>query len=492
MRRLTNTEIEAAMTALMGEEIGFTDGFPPEERQGGFENNASVLTFPPTLSERAFEAAERAGQRVASNPGAFADCAESTRNAACASTLIGAFARRAWRRPVEPDELARLMSAYELGAEQEGFELGVSLAVQATLLSLPFYYLVEDGTAIAKPGWLALDGYQRASRLAFFLWRAPPDEALLAAAADGRLDTTEGVVAQAERMLDAPRALDALEEFHRQWLELDRVAQVNKDPERYPDWDDELPSKMLSELELFVREASYVDDSVEALLTARYSFQDEVLRRFYADGSSPEATGFDRLQLPPRRAGLLARGGFLIMEGFDQTSPVLRGLFIREKMLCGELPPPPEFVDNVPSEPSDNDTTRSRVEAHASDPQCRGCHQFMDPIGFGLERYDATGQWRTTEAGLPIDDRGEVVATDLGTFQGAAELGADLAGSAFFRACFVRKWFRFALGRLETDQDLSTLRALFDVVATTGSYRALRLALVQTDQFLYRRTEDSQ
>ena len=490
MRRLTNVEIEAAVRDLVGEGIGFTDGFPPEERLGGFENNAAVLTFPPTLSERAFDAARRVGDRVAADPEAFAPCATTSQNRSCGRTLIGAFAARAWRRQITDAELDRLMTAFDAGVD-ESFETAVALGVQATMLSLPFYYLIEDETTVAKPGFVALDGYERASRLAFFLWRSPPDEALLAAAANGGLATAEGVRAQAERLLDSPKAGRAITEFHRQWLELDRVAEVNKDPEQYPEWDDMLSAKMRTELDYFIEQAAIQDDSVNALLTARYSYQDEALRRFYADGSPTAVDGFERIELPERRAGLLARGGFLIMEGFDQTSPVLRGLFVREKLLCGHLPPPPDFVDDIPSAPSPDVTTRSRTEAHANDPQCAGCHVLMDPIGFGLERFDAIGRWRDTESGQPIDDRGNVINVDIGEFTGAAALGQKLAESAFFRACFVRKWFRFALGRTESREDLATLQSLDAVVADTGSYRALQLALTQTDDFLYRRTEAS-
>ena len=492
MRRLTNVEIEAAVTDLVGEPIGFTDGFPPEERVGGFENNAAALTFPPTLTERAFDAARRAAERVANRAETFAACAANQRNRTCAETFLRSFADRAWRRSVTDTELVRLLSVYDVGTQQENFTLGITLAVQATLLSAPFYYLIEDERTEAKPGYTVLDGAERASRLAFFLWRAPPDAALRAAAAAGDLDTAAGVRAQAERLLASPLAERSITEFHRQWLALDRVAEVNKDPVYFPTWDDDLPAKMRSELDRYLAQTAITEDSIAALLTARYSFQDAALRSFYGEGTSATSDGFAQVDLPQNRAGLLSRGGFLIMEGFDQTSPVLRGLFIREKFLCGELPPPPEFVDNVPSEPTDVDTTRARADAHASDPQCKGCHQFMDPIGFGFERFDATGRWRETEAGQPIDDRGDVIASDIGTFRGAAELGAKLANSDFFRACFVRQWFRFATGRLESRNDLATLQSLADVAKSTGSYRAIQLALTQTDAFLYRPTEDTQ
>ncbi|MEO1334297.1 MAG: DUF1592 domain-containing protein [Myxococcota bacterium] len=491
MRRLTNTEIEAMVTELVGEHIGFTDGFPPEERVGGFENNAAALTFPPTLFERAFDAARRAGEIVASNPAPFAPCAADTRNRACGEAVVRRFAERAWRRPLDDEDLTPLMASYDVGEDQGGFELGLTLAVQATLLSAPFFYLVEDVREEVKPGLLALSGAERANRLAFFLWRGPPDDALRAAADAGDLDTPEGVEAQAQRMLDRPQAQRSITEFHRQWLELERMTEVNKDLQYFPNWTDEIPGKMRTELDHYLEQTAIVEDSVEALLTARYSFQDETLRRYYQDGVTLEANGFDRVDLPPRRSGLLARGGFLIMEGFDQTSPVLRGLFIREKFLCGELPPPPDFVDDIPSDPTPAETTRERAEAHANDPLCRGCHQFMDPIGFGLERFDAAGRWRDMESSHPIDDRGEVVESDIGVFQGAAELGAKLAKSEYFRACFVRKWFRFAIGRMESKADLPTLQALDAMMATTDSYRALQLALTQTDAFLYRRAEDA-
>jgi len=189
------------------------------------------------------------------------------------------------------------------------------------------------------------------------------------------------------------------------------------------------------------------------------------------------------------RGGLLTQGGLLSLLGkANQTSPVHRGKFVREQLLCMELPPPPADLMIKPPELSATLTTRQRFEQHAADGSCSGCHRLMDPIGLGFERFDGAGLYRDTENGQPVDDSGQLTDTDVdGPFRGALELGAKLASSAQVRSCVATKWFRYGYGRGETDADGCSLAAIQARFAGGGyKVRDLLASLVETDAFLYR------
>jgi hypothetical protein len=295
-------------------------------------------------------------------------------------------------------------------------------------------------------------------------------------------------------MLAQPQARAAVANFFEQWTGTRRLGITTKSADTFPAFSTELRGKMAAELPAFVDHVLWSGDhSLKSLLTEPVAFVDAALAQVY--GVSAPASGSGLVQLPAAqgRSGFLTQAGFLSVQSHpDQTSPVLRGKFVRSMLLCQPPPPPPDDVDISIPPVSEGATARARMAGHlAAGTSCNGCHALMDPIGLAFENFDAMGQYRQTEAGTPIDASGELTgATDAtlsGPFQGVHELALKLANSQQVRACVATQWFRFASGRNEEDGDtcsLGTLRAALD--GSQGDVLELLVATTQTDAFWFR------
>lgn len=472
LRRLTADEYDAAVRSLLGVDVRPGQTFPREEGQG-FSTTAAAQVPSATLSQAQLEAAEALAAE--SDLAKVLPCAAED---ACAPRFIRAFGRRAFRRALADDEAARLEAFYAHTRRTEDVDASYRLLLQVFLQAPQFLYALEARAAGPLPP------EQLATRLALFLWAAPPDEALLDAAAAGALDTATGVAAQARRMLDDPRARDGVRRFHVEWLGVATLSGLSKSA-AFPTFEALKPA-MIEEVARFGAWATLDDGDVTSLFTARTTFVDPPLGELYGFPGL-EGEGFRRVSLSHRQ-----RGGLLTLPGVlaswaraEQSSPVLRGRFVRERLLCETLAPPPGDV-LLALPPATFGTARERLTQHASDPACAGCHRLTDPIGFGLERYDAVGAFRNDENGRAIDARGEVAGSqDLdGPFDGALALGAKLAASPSARACVARQWFRAALGRRETDDDACSL-AQVDSAFAAGRLRDLLVAIAASDAFRF-------
>lgn len=449
-----------------------------------FSNSVSPVT---RLSvEQYADAAEDVARRVVDSGLAVLGCSD----AACFDTFLEAFGRRLFRRPLTVEETARYRGLFELH-QARGFGEAIRVVLQTLLQSPNFVYHLELTPAPSGAGITPLVGYELASRLSFALWNSTPDVELLDAAGSGKLDTKEGLRAQAERLLSSDRARDALSSFHLQWLGLDNVADVAKDAALFPQFTPALKTAMRDETVAF---ADFVirrgDGRLQTLLSAPFTLASPDLLSLYGATATAAADGTVQLE-PAQRAGLLTQGAFLAAHSHaNQTSPVHRGLAVRKNLLCTDLPDPPMNVDNTPPEPDPNATTRERFEQHRADPTCIGCHTLLDPIGVGFEGYDAIGRFRTSENGLPLDTAGELVSAGAasGAFNGAVELAKRLSTSAEVRECVKKQWFRFSLGRLEGGDDACTLQALAkDFEASDFNVKTLLVSLVTSDAFRYRK-----
>jgi hypothetical protein len=361
--------------------------------------------------------------------------------------------------------------------------------LQVLLQSPQFLYLLEPADPALAPGSVApLDVWQVASRLSYFLLGSLPDDALFAVAEAGSLTTAEQVAAEARRLLTLERARERIGLFFTEWLYLRNVDRMEKDATMYPNYDLSLGPLLRQQVELFA-ESVVLDQGGTAvdLLTAPYTFMTPELAPIYGV-AAPTSAGFTRVDLDPsRRAGLLTHAGLLAsLAKADQTDPVHRGKFVRERLLCEALAPPPPNANITPPAIDPNATTRERFAQHEADPGCAGCHLYMDPIGLGFEHYDALGQWRDTEAGLAIDASGEILGSDVaGTFDGALELANKLTQSRQVMDCLAKTWFRFALGRSVAEGDAAGLAALGDRFASAGFNMAeLMVQVTQSRAFL--------
>lgn len=506
LRRLTRVEYNNAVFQLFGDPSRPADAFVPEETALGFDNQAAALVVSPLLAEQYLGAAEALAARHAPAIAAgLTTCQDAAALAGeCgdeAKTWLRSFGAEVFRRPLADDEVDQWLTVFGDGATLDGgFAAldGVRLVVTGMLQSPHFLYRVEFGRGSPDASGVdELSPHEMATRLSFLFWNGPPDQILLDAAEADQLRTPTQLEQQARRLLRAPRAREAVRNFHRQWLGLQKIstvlASIGKDPALYPDYDPALLPFMQEEAEAFLELAIFDEDaSLATLFTAPFTVVNRQLAEFYGLAApAAAADGFARVELDPaRHAGFLTQAGLLALYAKpNRSSPVHRGKFVRERLLCQVPPPPPDVVPEPPAVDITK-TTRQQLEQHKVDPQCSGCHQLLDPIGLGFEHFDALGRWREQENGLAIDASGELIGTDDsdGPFDGAAELAALLAGSQQVRDCFTRQWFRFAHGRAETDADEQSLARLSGAFATS-EYRVqeLLVALTQTDAFRLRR-----
>jgi hypothetical protein len=468
LRRLTRQEYDNTVRDLLGDDTAPARDFTPDEQVAGFEANAVAPLSKNQLDEY---------MSVAEQWDLVVGC--DAVQTACVDGFIDEFGRRAFRRPLSDSQRADYRALFQSASAQWGPTQGVQAVVTAMLLSPAFLYHVEPTTG--APGELvALDDHTIASRLSYFIWQSMPDDELLDVAEAGALGDPDTIAEQARRMLEDPRAESAIASFHAQWLGTDRLQSATKDPSVFPEWTPAVVEAVTAESGRFAAEVVQNGDaSLRTLLTASWTVADPELAALY--GVPALAAGDTTLQLDPdQRAGVLTQLGFLAANAHAaDVSWVYRGKFVREKLLCNELPPPPPGVEvNEANDPN-------RVD----DPACMGCHLMMDPIGQGFDHYSAIGVFRTEDDfGDPVDASGEVVGQEeIGTFDSAIDLAHALADSATVHDCVTRQWFRYATRRAEQDADDCTVSALSTAfVESDGDVRELIVGVVQSDAFRFR------
>jgi hypothetical protein len=496
IRRMTRFEYNNTVRDLLGDDSQPASAFVPEEEAMGFDNQATALGVTQILAEQYMVAAEKIAASAAKQMDQLLPCDPvKDGETVCAKKFIETFGKRAYRRPLTADEADRLFTkVFAWGLKERDFSMGIQLVIQAMLQSPHFLYRVEFGMPDPVEGDVVpLTHHEIASRLSYMLWGTMPDDELFAAADAGKLGTKEEVAAQARRMLDDPRAHQAVANFHAQWLGLTHLDNVNKDPKTYPRYNEELRPLWRQETLAFLDDVIFQGDGkVSTLFTAPYTMMNADLAAFYDVEGGPSGDAFEKVSLDPEKhAGFLTQASILAANAKpNQSSPVHRGKFVRERLLCQTLPPPPNNVVITPPEVTPDATTRERFTEHSTNPACSYCHKKMDPIGFGFEHYDGVGLWRDTDQGQPVDDSGEIVETRGidGPFKGVVELSRKLAQSEEVRQCVATQWFRFAYGRVEGEDDQCSMGQLQEAFAASGyDVKELLVALTQTDAFRYRR-----
>ncbi|MCA9705643.1 MAG: DUF1592 domain-containing protein [Myxococcales bacterium] len=469
LRRLTQSQYRRTVRDLLGIDTTVAEGFAPDERVGAFKSNA-VAPVVDLQVEQYMDAAEAVATEATADVAALLPCDPAAIGEdACAEQWLRELAPRAYRRALVDADITRLMEVYSTARAEGTFEDGIRVALQGVLQSPWFLYHVELGDLEAEVTAgepTPLSGHELASRLSYFLWDTMPDQALFDAAAAGELDTDEGIEAQVERMLADPKAQEAVALFHTQWLAVDELETLEKSSTVYPDFDPALAQAMKEDTESFTNWVIFEGDArLETLLTGAFTLsEDPALLALYGVSLPAGHVSGERIPLPAgERAGLLTQPAVMARHAHaDQTSPVHRGKLVRENFLCQPLPAPPPDVDNVPPDPDPNSTTRERFEEHEENPACAPCHKLIDGLGFGFENYDAVGAFRSMEGDLPVDASGEVVNTEdiNGAFDGAVELAGKLAVASETADCMAKQWFRFSLGRMDTDLDSCTMESL--------------------------------
>lgn len=407
-----------------------------------------------------------------------------------ARLVVHDMATRAWRRPVEWREIGPVIDLVANAVERgDPFAAGCRLGLQAILLSPHFLFRIEPGGTRGKEGKSELLGdVALASRLSYFLWSSMPDQRLLDLAGRKRLRDLEVLAAETRRMLADERSFALADNFAAQWLELRNLADVAPDPDRFPDFDDDLRRAMRTETELFVDAVLREKRDLYDLLDADFTFVNDRLARHYGMELAP-GEGFRRVALSDaRRGGLVAQASIhTVTSNPTRTSPVKRGKWVLENLLDAPPPPPPPGVDSL----DEGDgalaaaTLRQRMEAHRADPQCASCHTRMDALGFALENYDPIGRWRDRDGELEIDASG--VLPDGQEIRGPVGLKRVLARDPAFALCVAKKMFVYAVGRMPGERDRRDLDALVAALpAETPTLEDLIVGIVRMDAFRMR------
>ena len=409
----------------------------------------------------------------------------------CDRKIVSSIARRAFRRPVTAREVDRFTSLVALAQKRrDSFEDGIALAIQGILVSPHFLFRMESDSPAAAPGNRHISQYELASRLSYFLWASMPDNELLQAAGQGTLRTPAVLEAQVGRMLKDPKAVSLVKDFSGQWLELRNLDSVKPD-RRFVLWDDHLRYSMRRETELFLENLIREDLPVTTMLDANYSFLNDRLAEFYG---VPNIKGqeFRRVDLTgTKRGGILTQASILTVSSYaTRTSPVLRGKWILENILNTPPPPPPANV------PALDDTAigsaaslRQQLEAHRADAGCAACHVRLDPLGLGLENFDAIGAWRDTDGKFPIDASGTL--PDGRTFDGPEQMRGIIASQkAAFTEAITDKMLTYALGRGLERYDRRTVKEIARrVAANRYRFSSLVLEIAKSLPFQMRRSE---
>lgn len=487
VRRLTHSQYNHTVRDLLGDETAPADSFPEEDFVNGFRNQASAQDIPPLLAE----AYNAAAERLARNAFLGGDDANhllpskphSPGDAECAAAFVRNFGLKAFRRPLTAAEQQRYAALLvKEGVRAGDFLRGAQLVIEAMLQSPKFLFRLERGG-----DWR---GYEIASRLSYFLWDSMPDDELIRDAASGTLATEHGLDKQVGRMIADTRARQALDEFVSEWLRFDLAANAVKDRTIYPQFTPELAAAMTEETRLLVADLVWNDRNFMDLFRADYSFINSDLAALY--GVPAPAKEFGRVALPAesKRAGFLGHGTFLASTSKPgETSPTIRGYFIRQQLLCHEIPdPPPGTNSNLPPVTAERPrTNRERLKEHTVNPACMGCHSLMDPVGLAFEKFDAIGRHREKQAitflpehhgdnrsakpvtvEVDVDTTGNLSGMKDGTFHSPAELGAILATKAECQECIVKQLFRYGWGRHETAADASLIRRATGVFRDSG------------------------
>ncbi|HEX4403834.1 MAG TPA: DUF1592 domain-containing protein [Polyangia bacterium] len=501
IHRLNRTEYNNTVHDLLGTTTRPADQFPPDDLGLGFDNVADVLTLSPVHLQLYQTAAEALVTEALATTGAerakLLTCDVEAMGDPCVRSILRTFGRSAWRRPVTDAEIGTLMTVVGVARTNgDKWEQGLNLALQAMLVSPNFIYRVELDPNPTSLTPHPLTNYELATRLSYFLWSSMPDAALAAAADAGTLTDKTQLAAQVTRMLADPKASALVDNFAGQWLYTRLVDDASPDPTMFPKFDQPLRDAMKQETTLMFQDIIFKGVPADQLLLASYTYANDRLAQHYG---LPPITGsaMQKVTLDPstHRGGFLTQASFLTVNSHPTSnSPVLRGKWILEQLMCQTIAPPPNAAMAQLAPPAAGapaQTLRDRLTVHHMNP-CAVCHVVMDPLGFGLENFDPIGQYRTMDGTLPVDSSGTL--PDGRSFNGALELEGIVAKDPGFASCIAQKLYTYALGRAPqttpNHMDPATLQTDSDAFRAAG-YPMAKLVtdIVTGDTFTQRRGE---
>ncbi len=489
LRRLNRVEYQNTIRDLVGVDYSPARDFPADDVGYGFDNIGDVLSLPPLLMEKYLTAAEEIIERAWRRPELrkrLMPRAPSPTNRDAMRQNLSEFASRAWRRPATEEEVKRLLGLVRMARDQgDAPEVGQKLAFQAVLISPHFLFRVEQDPTNKD---LLLSEWELATRLSYFLWSSMPDDELFGLAKEGKLRQAGELERQVQRMLRSPKSRALAEHFGGQWLNTRSLSSLSFDPKRFPGITPRMLDDMTQETVLFVHHVVQENRPILDFLNADYTFVNRRLARHYGlDGVTGD--NFQKVSLAGSpRGGVLTQASVLaVTSNPTRTSPVKRGKWILENLLGTPPPPPPPDVDELEETEELHGTLRQQMEQHRKNPSCASCHARMDPLGFGLENFNAVGIWRDQEGKHKIDASG--VLPDGSKFNGPEELRQVLlAKKDLFVKCFVDKLLTYALGRGTERSDRCYIEEMAKKVAKAEyKFQSVVIEIVRSDPFQKRR-----
>lgn len=483
--RLTREELDHVLEDVLLDVTDPASAALAEDEHSPFDNDFARQTVSQALVDSLQFLAEDVAARAVDSPEAYARIVPCTPSgagdAACFDQVVERLGRVFFRGPVSDGDLASYRVLLDFAIERDDFAVAVELLIASFLQDPEFLYRLERGSPGEAQGVLALNGYEIATRLSFLFWGTGPDEELLASAPE--LTSPDARRAAAERLLEDDRARRQMHRFHAMWLGYRSL------PEGVG-----LSAAFRRETEALVERAVFSDAArYLSLFDSAETYLDEALAQHYALPAPAGGEGWVTYPTESGRAGVLSHGSVLsAFSKFSDTSPTQRGIFVRTRLLCQSVPPPPAVVDvDQPPEGEESGCKIDRYIAHAEQSGCVECHRLFDPIGFGLERYDMAGRKREHDDGNPdcvIAGTGELPG--LGEFSGPAELSALLIEAGALESCFARHLASHLLGSSELDAgQLALSLELGATLADTGDVRALLVDLASSERFALRAQE---
>ncbi len=495
VRRLNKNEYNNTIRDLFGIAIRPADTFGIDPSGLNFDNNSDVLSIDGILAGKYLDASQTIANEVFKTPSKFMICSPSATLSAkaCARKILGAIAKRAYRRPISELELVQLETVVDVASSQgDGFEKAIYLGIQKILMSPNFLFRIEKHSAPDNPNVVVqINDYELATRLSYFIWSSMPDDTLFALAATGSLKNSSVLKEQVNRMLKDSKAQSLVDIFASQWLDLSSLSTHDADMALFPALTAKLKDDMLIETKSMIASVFRGTASVSDFVKADYTFINENLANHYGisakavDGKTYTADQFRKVSLVgTERRGLITQGSLLtITSHANETSPVIRGKWVMENLMCSAPPEPPSNISLGNPPEGFVGTRRQRIEYHSKNPTCYSCHSVMDPIGFSLEKLNPIGQWRTTLEGDTIDDTGKL--PDGKSFAGATGLADLLDERPQFKTCFSKKITSFALGReLKPFENCRIQNLALANIDSKKTFADLVYALVTNDIFL--------
>jgi hypothetical protein len=502
IRRLTKTEYGNTLRDLFGVDPSIADGLPDEVSGQGYLNSLSSLQLEQylTIADKVLRqiVAPQGGRRTEIEKRLFGQSAKPGNHPRQAAREVArSLARKAYRRPPTEAELDVLVATFDLGRRNKlAYPQALQLMLKAVLVSPQFLFITPAGEAESSTGIVPLDDHQLASRLSYLLWATVPDDELMTLADSGRLHEPAVLKAQAKRLLDDRRSRALFDGFGAQWLSVGGLKRQVFDPVLFPQMTTGMRQAMYDEVRLFFESIVRDNENVIRFVDSDYTYLNGTVAAIYGLEKTVKGPEMRKVRLSDgNRGGVLGMPGILAATSFpNRTSPVKRGVWVLEQVLGEHVPAAPPDVpalDKQDQAAVANLTVRQRTELHRTNPVCANCHQILDPIGFGLEKFDAIGRWRDRDNnGQPIDAAGELPGAQY--FSGPADLKAIIAGrNVDVARNLVEKLLAYALGRKLEGYDEIVVDDLMGEMAGDGyRMRALINGVITSYPFTHRRIEE--